>query len=469
MADGSFYPLLEEGVPDKKKIELSTIKDNQTTVKVDLYASEKSTMADAILIETLMLSDLEKQPNGEPTISLAVSIDKKNIIEAALLDSDSKARASDKINLHEVLLASDKNPGTGKGLLAAAEEINARDDSEEKKIASELDDLNFDLPAFSEGPAPKAETVVEAPKVKKEIAAEKTVAETTVSNATVADDFSDPFADAADVPANDVPVDDVPIDDAPLDEESLDLPNFDVPSFDDGTKADGAEKTSASDDFDLPDFGGDSSSGSDDLFGDSTGIGGSSDPFADDTFASAPAASSSASNGASSSLDFEGLYDEEENNDERKTRLPVLICIACAVICVLAVLLLFFLPTKFNLMNSRSEKKTEIVKEEAAPLPPPVQKEEPLPPPPPPPAPAAKEDEIVVIQEAETVVPDLPKPEKKREPKVITYKIKWGDTLWDISAAYYKNPWRYKKIARYNGIKNPNHIVAGTYIKIPEE
>ena len=443
LADGSFYPLLEEGVPGKKKIDLSTIKDNQTTVNVDLYASEKSTMADAILIDTLTLNNLEKQPNGQPDISLSVSIDKNNTIEAVLLDSSSKASARDSIDLHEVLLANDKNPGTGKGLLATAEEINARDASEEQKIASELDDFSFDLPAFSEGPAPQAETVVEEPKA--------------------ADNFSEPaIADATEVPVDDVPVDDVPVedvpmndtlvDDAPVEEENLDLPDFDVPAFTDGgdaTQESGESLKFDDNEFEMPDFGGDSadsgasSSSSDDIFG-------------DNSFES-----------SSSDLDFDGLYDEEEKSEEKKTRLPVLICLACAVICVLAVLLLFFLPSKFKLMNSRSETKTEIVKEEAAPLPPPVQKEEPLPPPPP--APAAKEDEIVVIQDAEKVVPDLPKPEKKREPKVITYKIKWGDTLWDISAAYYKNPWRYKKIARYNGIKNPNHIVAGTFIKIPEE
>ena len=179
--------MAELRLPLAKILNLSTIKDNQTTVNVDLYASEKSTMADAILIDTLTLNNLEKQPNGQPDISLSVSIDKNNTIEAVLLDSSSKASARDSIDLHEVLLANDKNPGTGKGLLATAEEINARDASEEQKIASELDDFSFDLPAFSEGPAPQAETVVEEPKA--------------------ADNFSEPaIADATEVPVDDVPV-----------------------------------------------------------------------------------------------------------------------------------------------------------------------------------------------------------------------------------------------------------------------
>ena len=50
---------------------------------------------------------------------------------------------------------------------------------------------------------------------------------------------------------------------------------------------------------------------------------------------------------------------------------------------------------------------------------------------------------------------------------VVRYKVKWGDTLWDLSETYYKTPWLYKKIADYNKIKNPNLIIAGTYIDIP--
>ena len=49
----------------------------------------------------------------------------------------------------------------------------------------------------------------------------------------------------------------------------------------------------------------------------------------------------------------------------------------------------------------------------------------------------------------------------------VTYQIKWGDTLWDLAAAYYKNPWRYPEIAAANNISNPDYIISGTYITIP--
>ncbi|MBU0927069.1 MAG: LysM peptidoglycan-binding domain-containing protein, partial [Spirochaetes bacterium] len=47
------------------------------------------------------------------------------------------------------------------------------------------------------------------------------------------------------------------------------------------------------------------------------------------------------------------------------------------------------------------------------------------------------------------------------------YKIRWGDTLWDLSIAYYRTPWLYRTIAKANKIKNPDLIISGTWIFIP--
>jgi nucleoid-associated protein YgaU len=49
----------------------------------------------------------------------------------------------------------------------------------------------------------------------------------------------------------------------------------------------------------------------------------------------------------------------------------------------------------------------------------------------------------------------------------VWHKVRWGDTLWDLSYAYYQNPWLFAKIARANKIKNPDRIVSGTRIWIP--
>jgi LysM repeat protein len=49
----------------------------------------------------------------------------------------------------------------------------------------------------------------------------------------------------------------------------------------------------------------------------------------------------------------------------------------------------------------------------------------------------------------------------------VPYKIRWGDTLWDISEAFYRNPWQYQRIARFNNIRNADLIISGTTIRIP--
>ncbi len=51
----------------------------------------------------------------------------------------------------------------------------------------------------------------------------------------------------------------------------------------------------------------------------------------------------------------------------------------------------------------------------------------------------------------------------------VWYTIRWGDTLWDLSATYYRNPWLYPRIARHprNSIEDPDVIIAGTRLFIP--
>ncbi len=47
------------------------------------------------------------------------------------------------------------------------------------------------------------------------------------------------------------------------------------------------------------------------------------------------------------------------------------------------------------------------------------------------------------------------------------YRIKWGDTLWDLAWVYYRDPWLYPRIAKANRIRNPDRILSGTWIVIP--
>jgi hypothetical protein len=49
----------------------------------------------------------------------------------------------------------------------------------------------------------------------------------------------------------------------------------------------------------------------------------------------------------------------------------------------------------------------------------------------------------------------------------VPYKIRYGDTLWAIADAFYRNPWLYTRIARFNNIRNPDLIISGTTVIVP--
>jgi len=161
------------------------------------------------------------------------------------------------------------------------------------------------------------------------------------------------------------------------------------------------------------------------------------------------------------------LYDQDlpDNIDDdscnkKKCRIAVAVCIICAILCILAVIAIFLL---FPWKKDAPPQAENIVTVE-----PPSQ----LQMQPPPEEPAKPEENTIVIIEKETVenrevVPEKAEPASEAKPQAVRYRIKWGDTLWDLSDTYYRNPWLYPIIARENKIKNPDVIIAGTYIMIP--
>ena len=63
--------------------------------------------------------------------------------------------------------------------------------------------------------------------------------------------------------------------------------------------------------------------------------------------------------------------------------------------------------------------------------------------------------------------PEAPKKDITFRKPGVTHKIKWGDTLWDLSYSYYRDPWVFMRIAKINKIKNPDLIICGHKLWIP--
>lgn len=160
-----------------------------------------------------------------------------------------------------------------------------------------------------------------------------------------------------------------------------------------------------------------------------------------------------------------GLY--EMNTEEEKKNgifMPAWLCVLILIIGVASLVLALFVSTRTLLADRAAQSEPPVTVQAPAvptvePAEIPVVEPEVVTPPP-----VESTPEPVVVEEP-VVVPVQPEPSV--EAKATRYKIKWGDTLWDISDAYYKTPWRYPEIAKHNKIKNPNLIISGLYLEIP--
>ncbi len=534
LADGSFYPILEEGEAKTRQLDLTTVKDGQTKVQIDLYRSESETMEDAEYVDTLEVSNLVSHPNGEVNLHLSVGLNENNELDANVIDEETGKQSSINVSLISRTLAERNEPsnfelteqddsdsntvaaaiaGGVAGAIAATalngteEESTSLedfsfDDFEEQQTSSEPQEtLSITTPEDIEDVPFSFDSEIDYATESENSSNEENSSDTTfeeLEDITVADEKPEdlPSIEELDISNEDMfdtssfttdPIENI-VDEQEVLESMEDItsqPEEPISSSESG------EPFSTSD-FDLPDFDSTNITESTDYSNntETTGLTGYFDDpdFKDnpvftetnlDTDSEIEFDTSDLDNSFSTevnnppAMDFSDLYDEEslenDNNENleeevsKKTRVPVIVCITCAIICVIAtILILFVVPSKYNLLKSRNTK-TEVTEEfvlDVTPKETPTEiTEEPIP--------EAKENTIVVAPESEVIVP-VPTPEPT-ESKDVTYRIKWGDTLWDISDAYYKNPWRYPKIAKYNKISNPDLIISGTDILIPVE
>jgi hypothetical protein len=183
------------------------------------------------------------------------------------------------------------------------------------------------------------------------------------------------------------------------------------------------------------------------------------------------------------------LYEKGSSDNDLNRRLPLLLIIGGAVIIVLWLGIWFFL-TNGAVLNRlipgfgtppAPEAPVEAPPLEAAPAAPEAEKPAAADVPAEPPAEAPPAAEPAVIAAPAEPRPASPARSRERAPAPVSqykiptiipregvpYKIQWGDTLWEISEAFYRNPWLYARIARFNNIRNPNRILSGTTIRIP--
>ena len=580
LADGSFYPILEDGKPQKKILELTTVSPNQEKILVHLYRSPDSTMKDAEYMFSLKIANLAPHTKGVPTFPLTLMLDENNNLTADCSDSESGATAT------RVYLPEDqRNPTPDytvvNGNESSAEspasethdtdtllpEIPQNDEPQSPGIVSQdtSDDLfslpqslkefpsftsslshranpekldlpfldeqnpedtvkshttstpNFDLPDLDEKFFDTSDTALpaETPETKASSAQDSSPdfdlpnfdekffdtpdtalpAETPETKDSSTQDSSPNFdlpdldEKFFDTPDTALPAETPEAKDSSAQDSSpdFDLPDLDEKFFDTPDTAlstevpetkDSSTPDSSSVNFDLPDF--DPPSTENDFTTDNFSIddidipefGSETKPFEvqedslpDFTNYELPDFDEPQHSTDSLSQDFspnyltdslfdrneESFYKDPDEEDKRSAhKLAVIICILCAIICLGALILITYsVPSKLKSAENSQTTTTFAGKNTVSET---TENQ-------------AKENEIVII-ETPSVIPTIPE-ETDNKIEFVQYKIKWGDTLWDLAETYYNNPWLYKKIAAANSIPDPDKIIAGTTIVIP--
>ena len=544
LADGSFYPILEDGKPQKKILELTTVSPNQEKILVHLYRSPDSTMKDAEYMFSLKIANLAPHTKGVPTFPLTLMLDENNNLTADCSDSESGATAT------RVYLPEDQRNPTPDYTV-----VNGNESSAESP-ASETHDTDTLLPEIPQNDEPQSPGIVSQdtsddlfslPQSLKEFPSftsslshranpekldlpfldEQNPEDTVKSHTTSTPNFDLPdldekFFDTSDTalpaetpetkassaqdssPDFDLPNFDEKFFDTPdtalpaetpeakdssaqdsspdfdlpdLDEKFFDTPdtalstevpetkdsstpdsssvNFDLPDFDPpSTENDFTTDNFSIDDIDIPEFGSETKpfEVQEDSLPDFTNY---ELPDFDEPQHSTDSLSQDFSpNYLTDSLfdrNEESFYKDPDEEDKRSAhKLAVIICILCAIICLGALILITYsVPSKLKSAENSQTTTTFAGKNTVSET---TENQ-------------AKENEIVII-ETPSVIPTIPE-ETDNKIEFVQYKIKWGDTLWDLAETYYNNPWLYKKIAAANSIPDPDKIIAGTTIVIP--
>ena len=102
IADGTFYPILDEGEAKKKRLVLTTVNDNQENVQIDLYRGTEKDLSDASYVGSLLVEQISEGKSGETEIEMVVGLDDEGNLETTAEDRSGGARQSLSVSLQNL-------------------------------------------------------------------------------------------------------------------------------------------------------------------------------------------------------------------------------------------------------------------------------------------------------------------------------------------------------------------------------
>ncbi len=151
IADGSYFPVLEEGSTKRKRLVLTTVNDDQESVQIDLYKGEGPELSDASYVGSLLIENLTQGPKGSSEIELKIGFDDDGTLNAEAGDLASGQIESLSVSM-ESLAESAMYDVPEFSLDDESEDLNIDDlDLDSEELSLDDEDLDFgDIPEDDE-------------------------------------------------------------------------------------------------------------------------------------------------------------------------------------------------------------------------------------------------------------------------------------------------------------------------------
>ena len=153
VADGSFVPVLDTATQKRRRLVVTTVRDNQTDVRIGLYRGSDESMLDAEYIGSLVISDISAGPAQQADITVLTGVDGAGNLNVTASDTQSGQYESLSVSLEE--LASGGEASLGDFEIAASgdddledlslDDLSLDETGEEALDEVSLDDLELDI------------------------------------------------------------------------------------------------------------------------------------------------------------------------------------------------------------------------------------------------------------------------------------------------------------------------------------
>ena len=139
LADGTFFPILDEDALSEQSLELTTVRDDQESVQINLFKQVDG--AEPEYIGSLIVEDISTGRAGDPTINLKIKLDEEKNLSAEAVDEGSGSHQSLRVSLKNLDEASLEGMDFDFASLDSSSGFTSGDDD---YFIKESDDLSFD-------------------------------------------------------------------------------------------------------------------------------------------------------------------------------------------------------------------------------------------------------------------------------------------------------------------------------------